>query len=167
MTDSRWEKAYRLHSEATARLVETVGTVSPERWNRPRGTGKWSPAQVVQHLNLGYEAILREINGGPAMRPRAAWWMQLVFRWTVLPRIMRGGPFPHAKAPRETRPEEVVPDQRQAIAAFLEHSAQFARDLTPDRNGRLTHPYFGKMRLRDAIVMVARHIEHHRRQLLE
>lgn len=167
MDGGLWERASELHAEASESLVRAGSDIPAERWSQPLGPGKWTPAQVVQHLNLGYEAILRELNGGPAMQLRMNWWMRTVLRWTVLPRILRGEPFPRARAPRETRPADAPTDQRAAIESFRTRAEEFARTVSR-RNGsgvKLTHPYFGKIKLPHTILLVARHLDHHRRQL--
>ena len=55
------------HRAAIEAFARTAESVDPAVWNLPRAEGKWTPAQVVQHLILSYEAGLRELDGGAGM----------------------------------------------------------------------------------------------------
>lgn len=158
--------ALRLHSESAVDLLRRAGAVPRDQWSRPLAAGKWTPAQVMEHLTLAYDVMLRELSGGPGMRVRTSPWLRLVLRWTVMPRLLRGGPFPKAHAPRETVPSGAAMDQTAAIEAFRSRAAQFEDAVqTAGRRVKLTHAYFGRMRLTDFVVLCARHIIHHGRQL--
>jgi len=165
----QWSEALQHHSEAAAELLRGAGGVAPERWSEPLGVGKWTPAQVVQHLILAYEAMLRELSGGPGMRVRTRRWQRLVLRWTVLPRLLRSGEFPRARAPRETVPADSPTDQGEAMEAFRRRAAEFEEAVRMARSRRpratLVHAYFGPMVLRDVVVLCGWHILHHRSQL--
>jgi hypothetical protein len=165
----QWNDALKHHAEAAAELLRGAGSVAPERWSEPLGTGKWTPAQVVQHLILAYEAMLQELSGGPGMRVRTGRWQRLVLRWTVLPRLLRSGEFPRARAPRETVPADSPADQGETLEAFRRRAAEFAEAVRiargRGRRATLVHAYFGPMSLRDVVVLCGWHLLHHRRQL--
>lgn len=156
-----------IHAAAAAGFAQAADRVTRDAWLEPRAAGKWSPAEIVTHLNLTYDVLLREILGGPGMAVRTSWWQRLILRFTVLPRILRDGVFPEgARAPREVRPPAPLLDQEAAVEEFREKSAQFeALCAAADPERTLTHAYFGNAPLAKAMLLCARHIEHHARQL--
>jgi hypothetical protein len=166
----QWSDARTLHDRAVHDLVTAAERVTADRWMQPRADGKWSPAEIIEHLTLAYDVLQRELEGGQGMRIRVKLWLRILLRLTVMRRILRGGPFPkNAPAPREIRPATANADQRAAIAGFRERSAKFLATAdaahAAKRRVVLTHPYFGQGGLTDGLVLSARHIEHHRAQL--
>jgi DinB family protein len=165
----KWRDAVTLHSEALAGVLRSAESVPPEAWLRPLGEGRWTPAQVVEHLTLAYDALLKELSGGPAMKYRLNAGVRLVLRYTVLPRILRGEPFPRARAPRETRPADTPFNQPEAVQRLRDRGAivvaEMERKLSTRPGAKLTHAYFGRLPLTTGLTLIARHIEHHRKQL--
>ena len=166
----KWDEIQRIHATAAADLLAAAEGVSRDAWLAPRAEGKWSPAEVVEHLNLAYDAMLKDLAGGGGMKIRTKWWQRMLLRFTLVPKLLRGGPFPaNARAPRETRPAIANPDQSAAIAGFRERSERFAgeasRAIASRRRVRLTHAYFGRASLAEGVLLCARHIQHHHKQL--
>jgi hypothetical protein len=145
----------------------------PGVWDAPTEPGKWSPAEITTHLILAFEAALLELETGEAMRSRTRWYHRVVIRATFYRRLLAGGPFPRgARAPRETRPPRPSRPSGNALSLVerIRDTAQrFARTVQAERVARpslrLTHPYFGRITLRDVLYVSARHIDHHRAQL--
>lgn len=165
-----WETARRIHADAVAELIATAETIPAHAWMTPRAEGKWSPAEIVEHLNLAYEVLRSELAGGSGMRVRTKWWQRILLRFTILPKIIRGEPFPTGvRAPREIRPTAVTPDRAVAIATFRERAAYFEREAADAERlrprFRLKHPYLGNLSVRDAVAICGRHIAHHRTQI--
>lgn len=164
----KWEQIAALHDHAAKELIAAAEGVSADRWLVPRAEGKWSPAEVVEHLNLVYDVVLRELGGEPGMQLRTRWWQRLVLRFTIVPRILRGGWFPAgARAPKETRPALSTTDQRELISRFRDRAARFATAAANARGTtqRITHAYFGAARVPESVLLCARHIEHHTKQV--
>lgn len=168
----RWPEIVQVHSQAAAEFAAAAERVAPERWLHPRAEGKWTPAEVVEHVTLAYEILLRELEGGAGMKVRTKLWQRLLLRVSMVPKILRGGAFPaDARAPREIRPTVSNPDRGAALARFREKAARF-QSLAADavdrkRRVRLTHAYFGTAPLPDAVLLCARHVEHHHKQLVQ
>ena len=165
-----WDAIQRLHADVTADFAAAAEAIPASRWMTPRAEGKWSPAEIVEHITLAYETLLRELDGGPGMQVRTKWWQRVLLRFTLVPKLMRGGAFPKgARAPRETRPVVTDPDQGAAIARFKDRVARFGVSATFAMNtrpgARLTHPYFGQSKIPNAVLLSARHVQHHRAQL--
>jgi hypothetical protein len=162
----KWVEIEELHARAAAEFAAAAEKVPAERWLLPRAEGKWSPAEIVEHLTLAYEVLLRELDGGPGMKLRTSWWQRIVLRFTMVPKILRGDGFPEgARSPRETRPPSANPDQRAAVEKFRSQAAAFASKAAAAPSKRVTHAYFGKSSMPEALLFCVRHLEHHVKQL--
>lgn len=163
-----WERALGEHRAAVATYLALVDAMDDAAWRRPYLPGRWSPAQITEHLALSYEALLREMAGEGAMRPRARPWLQTVLRWLYLPHVLFHRSLPlRAAAPREMRPGP-EPPEKEAARSRLEAAARRFEDgagaALARGPGRLTHPYFGPVPLLRGVRFLAVHVEHHRRQ---
>jgi len=149
---------HRAAIEAFARAVEAV---DPDAWNVARAPGKWTPAEIAQHLILSYGPPLAELGGGPGFAIRVPWWKRAVLRWKVLPKIVHAEEFPKgAPAPRESRPTSGAASPEAAGLLVREGSAEFARRLREAdaaRPARLSHPYFGKLTAPEILKLMAVH----------
>jgi hypothetical protein len=164
-----WERVLSIHTQAAASLAETAERIAADRWLEPRAEGKWTPGHVLEHLNLTYETVLGDLGGRGGMAVLTKWWQRALLRVFVVPRILRGGWFPGgARAPRELRPAQAATDQRAAIARFRELAQRFGDDVIAAREkggATIAHAYFGRAGLDRSVLLCARHIEHHQRQL--
>jgi hypothetical protein len=164
-----WDAAARAHREAVESFLALAARIDDERWTRPMGPGKWSPAQVAEHLVLAFEAMLRELAGDGGMRPLGSRWRRALLRWTLLPHILFHRSLPiRARAPRELRPAPVAGERPVVLARLGGLAGQFEREVAAAA-GRghpgLTHPYFGRIGPLRALRFSAVHIEHHHRQV--
>jgi len=167
-----WPDIQQLHSQAAAEVVSTAGRVPAEKWLVPRAEGKWSPAEIVEHLSLAYDVILRELAGGGGMAIRTKLWQRIMLRLTIMPKLLRGEAFPSGtRSPREIRPATASPDQAAAIASLGDRAARFVIAVSEAQRKnprtRLTHAYFGRSTIDNAVLLCARHIQHHHKQLME
>ncbi len=165
-----WTDAIAIHREAAAAFAAAAGRVSADAWRVPRADGKWSPAEIVEHVSLTYDVLLRELAGGGGMQIRTKLWQRLLLRLTVMPKILRGKGFPAgARAPREVRPPVPSSSKDEAIVGFRDRGARFvsaAEEVHRTRpRARLTHAYFGTSTVANAVLLCARHLDHHRQQL--
>ncbi len=166
MPSDRWPEALRLHGSAASAFAAAAEAVEPEAWDRPRAEGKWSPAQITDHLIRTYDVILREIGGGGGMKVRTRLWMRLFLRLTYMPRILRGGWFPAgAPAPPEIRPGKTPRGQQDGVALFRQRAKEYETAVQGKPEARLTHAYFGALAPADGVLFCARHIEHHLNQI--
>lgn len=168
--DPGWRDALELHRRAAERVAATAEALSDEAWNAPWAPGKWSPAIIVDHLCRTYDVLLAELAGGPGMRVRTGRLFRLVARFVIVPRLLRGASFPAgARAPRETRPSPQLRERHEALAELREKAAAVDEAMRRRRRERpdavVTHAYFGPAPLAQSLVLCARHLEHHQRQL--
>jgi DinB family protein len=147
---------------ASARAVDTA------RWTIPRGDGKWSPAQVVEHIALTYEysrAVLNNSAPGPSA-PRVL--RPLVRMFFVNPVLKRGRFKPNGRAPAMFQPSS-SPDGPVDLLSRLETAVRTFEDevRAANQSGRATldHPFFGTMPVADYLRLQAIHARHHRAQL--
>lgn len=121
-----WTDIQQIHSHAAAETVSTAGRVPADKWLVPRAEGKWTPAEIVEHLNLAYDVLLRELAGGGGMAIRTKLWQRIMLRLTIMPKLLRGEAFPRGtRSPREIRPTTASPDQAAAIASLRDRASRF------------------------------------------
>jgi hypothetical protein len=149
--------------------MSAAGRLPAHAWMRPLAPGKWTPAEVTSHVSEAYRVLRAELGGDAGMRTLGSRFQRLVLRHTMLPRLLTGRPFPPGvRAPRETRPREVVEDPGTALATLASLAAEFAEELTNRAGGgsvRLTHAYFGSLSPEQGIKLLTVHTRHHARQL--
>ena len=161
-------KAAADHREAIEALARTVESLGRGGWTIAREPGKWSPAEIAQHLILSYGPPLAELSGGSGFSLRLPWWKRAVLRWKVLPKILYDEKFPKgAPAPKEARPKAGAASPEEAARLLRENAGQFERRLSEAhaaRSVRLTHSYFGKLSAPQILKLMAVHANHHRAQ---
>lgn len=167
--DEQWQEATRQHLDAVRAFVDGVSKLDPDSWLQPVSEGKWSPAEITEHLKLVYEGFLRELRDGRGIQIRSNWLLRRFLRLVILPRIFKTGQLPKgAKSPREVRPTAFVKDQSQALAQFSSFAEEFQTELVK-RKGlqttRLTHHIFGHINALEGLRFVTVHIVHHQKQL--
>ena len=153
--------------ELSALVLDPFGDRSDAEWERAPA-GKWTPAQIVEHLSLGLnlsgETFLARRNHAPMSRrrrtpaERIATLLILGFRWFP----------PGRKAPSRTTPEPIT--RRVAEEHFLAGLAAWAlieRDLLPSRGHDLfvKHPRLGDLTIDEWIRFHRIHARHHARQI--
>jgi hypothetical protein len=164
-----WDHLLEDHARAIEEYRIAAGALDPAVWMAPMAPGKWSPAEVTAHVAEAYRVLSAELGGADGMRLRGSSLQRLVLRYTVLPRLLAGKPFPNGvRAPRETRPTEIINDPALAVARLVERAEQFIRDLTAKatiQSVRLTHAYFGRLSPRHGLELSTVHTRHHAQQL--
>ena len=164
-----FEAAAADHREAIASAVRAVRSVDARLWEAPCASGKWSPAEIAEHLCLSYGPLLTELDGGSGYVLRVRGWKRLLARWRYLPVILERGVFPPGvRAPREARPAGHAPSPEAAAERLAEGASRFERRLIEAQASgpvRLTHAYFGRLAAPQILRLLAVHARHHRAQL--
>ena len=157
------------HREAIEDVVRALESLDSNLWAIARQPGKWSPAEVAEHLCLSYDPLFTELDGGSGYVLRVQGWKRLLARWRYLPVILERGVFPPGvRAPREARPVGHAASAQLAAARLAESASRFERRLIEAQTSgpvRLTHAYFGKLAAPQILRLLAVHARHHRRQL--
>jgi hypothetical protein len=154
---------------AIATIERAVGQAQHDELQR-RSNGRWSPAQILEHLSLTYSgtvvAMRRSIERGhpighaPTLKQRAAALL-----------VVGIGYFPKVEAPAMTVPKGMAPDD--ALAAC--RTGMVAMDAAIDecervygRRARIAdHPLLGGFTARMWRRFHLQHARHHARQIRE
>lgn len=167
--DHRLSTALADHRAAVNEFAGAVGRLSSPVWVQPSSTGKWSPAQLTEHVRLAIETLVSEAQGGPPLPVRVAGWQAASFRIFLLPRLLRSGKFPpNVRAPREFRPSNIPQLQADALEGLRRAVVNLERALSKQETAippRLTHPYFGRLKVLDTVRLLELHARHHMGQL--
>lgn len=155
-------------AELSALVLDPFRDRSDAEWERGPA-GKWTPAQIVEHLSLGLnlsgETFLARRNHAPMSRRRRAPAEQIA---TLLILGFRWFP-PGRKAPSRTTPLEQVTrtTAEEHFRAGLAKWAQIERDLLPTRGRDLyvKHPRLGDLNIEEWIRFHLIHARHHARQI--
>ena len=152
--------------DAVETFRRTAEAVPPDRWGTPRAPGKWSPAQVVEHIALAYETNTRLLRGRvPGGAPR---WLRPLIRKFLLGMVLRRGDFARrARAPKIMEPAVSQPAAPAAeLLARLDAAAgNFEAGAAAHLGDTLEHPFFGKVPLTDIVRLSEIHTRHHTSQL--
>jgi hypothetical protein len=160
--------AVRNNQEALRSFLEAAGRVPPALWNEPRGPGKWSPAQVANHVALGYE-ISQGFIDGTRKQPSAPRWLRPLLRFMVRATILRTGKFMKSKTftalepPPAAEPLETLRPRLQAASTAFERLA--AAEVSAGRP-TFEHPVFGRFGVAEYLQFQAYHTRHHQPQLV-
>jgi hypothetical protein len=167
--EARWRAALAEHRAALEGYAAAVRALDGEAWTRPWAPGKWTPAEVTEHLALSYRAFIAEAEEGRPMKLKMTRLRRTLLRWFLLPHMLFHRTFPvKAVAPREVRPagNDGTPEEALAELLRLGAEAEAALERARARPGAvLTHPYFGSIELTRAVRFCAVHLEHHTRQV--
>jgi hypothetical protein len=159
------------HRAAIAAAAADLERIAGPDWERPVRPGKWSPAEIAQHLTVAYSPAMSELSGGVGYARRFSPLMTRVARWVALGGILSGKRFPSGgKSPPEARPVGPFPPPAEAAARLRSAAEAFERAISEAHRqggGRITNAYFGTLSAPEALKLVAMHAEHHRKQLHE
>src|SRR6185295_17144079 len=118
-TLTEWNAALARHSNAAMAFAKTARSITLESWSEPLAEGKWSPAEVTEHLNRTYQVIISELKGEKGIRIRSPWLLRQVLRQTVLRSIYRKRALPKgARAPSEIIPKVIDETQSMSLERF-------------------------------------------------
>ncbi|HEY6146636.1 MAG TPA: DinB family protein, partial [Thermoanaerobaculia bacterium] len=164
-----WSQAIARHRAAILDYVQWGLRVEEAAWRSPIAAGKWTPAEITDHLVRTYRKALDEVRGGEGLRPRYGRLLRQALRLTVLPGIFRTRRLPGgATAPSEILPAESRVSQHDALSQLDDLAGEFEREIFSRRGDpgvHLTHHIFGPIKAPAAVDFIAIHTEHHARQL--
>lgn len=145
-------------------LTRAARALPVERWYQPRAAGKWSPAQLLEHVAIAYEKsqdVIR-MERAPTRIPR---FLRSITGRLFFRPILRKGMFPErSPGPKLLRPSAHPPD-REAVLRRLRVAAEVFEGAANERRqtGRtmLDHPFFGAVSLEDWVRFSELHTRHH------
>lgn len=161
----------RLNQTVTATILGKGSAIPADRWTTPRASGKWSPAQVVEHLTKSYEGH-RDMASGRVPAGNVSVVKQWIARTIFLPKLFKLGDFPanrQLKSPEFILPSD-LPIPRQELLTRFEIAAKGLeadlQRLETEGKDRVMHPFFGPLKLADFLHFVAIHARHHEPQIV-
>ncbi|HEX8321355.1 DinB family protein [Longimicrobium sp.] len=168
-TETRWRSALEEHQVALAGYLNAAAALPADAWTTPWQPGKWTPAEITEHLALVYRMFIGEATTGTAMKLKLTPFRRRMLKLLLLPHMLFHRTFPKgARAPRAVRPHTPGGTREEALAQLRTLAEQFERAAETARGaGRpgLTHPYFGLIDWNRGMRFAALHIEHHRGQI--
>jgi hypothetical protein len=138
-------------------------------WSAPRAPGRWSPAELLEHLVQTHLVSGRIIRGMPVGLPVVPRLLRPLLRRFVLRGILRTGEFG-----RPTRtfppfePKQPAASPAEGRERLLEAVRGFEAEVrlaTPIGDVTFEHPTFGKIAVSDYVRFQEIHIRHHLKQL--
>jgi hypothetical protein len=154
---------------AVDELIAVTERAHPH-WNTPRAPGKWSPAQIAEHVARSLEAGANVVAGRPSNLPTLPSFIRPIAGW-MLRRTIRTGKFPKAKTTRGLNPEHTSPtipaSPSEAKARLQSAVATFERECRARvASGRpVESPAFGTVAVEDYARFTELHTRHHTRQI--
>jgi hypothetical protein len=168
---SDWGALQEAHQRSIDDFIARAASIAGPAWEEACGPGKWSPAQIAEHLRLTYAVIGEELAGGNGIRIRTRWWRRQLLRFKALPLILAQGVIPQrAMAPREIRPGPGPFSRPQVLAALRAGATAVEAALLRQRSDRgagITHHVFGRLTPVQALRFATVHNRHHAAQLPE
>jgi hypothetical protein len=165
---SALDDALAANRAAAKQFLATARAVAKEKWAAPIAPGKWSPAQITEHVALSTEVALKAIKGDKSMGsiPRFLRWLprKLGFDPTI-----KKGRFPEKqRGPAIFKPSDAHANYEISAARFDRAIADLesqVRELAKAGKYAFEHSFFGRVAIADYVKFNALHSEHHERQL--
>src|SRR5258708_26571425 len=83
------ETAIAENRVAVAEFIAAARGLDATTWTAPRGEGRWSPAQIAEHLAIVYEFNRKVVTG--TAEKGAPRFLQPVLRWFIVSRTLKAG----------------------------------------------------------------------------
>ena len=151
---------------ATDELI-AVAQRSASKWNTPRAPGKWSPAQVTEHVARSFEEAANAVAERPTKLPTVPRFLKPVAGW-MFRRILRTGKFPKARTTKAMNPEDTPTspaNPAEARARLQSAQATFERECRARAGRTFAHSAFGVVSVEDYVRFAELHTRHHMRQI--
>jgi Protein of unknown function (DUF1569) len=162
--------AVEMNRAAVADFVDAARNLGSSRWAEPRAPGKWSPAQIAEHLGIAYELAGQILSGAadmPGRKPPR--FLHPVIRLLIRKTVLRSGKFPKLKTLPVFEPSS-RPGSQGLVCSRLQGASdvfeQSASEKVRAGTLALNHPYYGRFGIEEFVRLQAYHARHHRAQLL-
>ena len=136
-------------------------------WHTPRAPGKWSPAQLSEHVARSLDESANEVAGLPSRFPSFPGLLRVVARGLFFNRVLKTQAFPKARTRPAFDPEE-GPESPKAARARIEAAASRLEQACRDRarsGGTVRSGLFGAVPVSQYAQFQALHTRHHAKQL--
>ena len=162
------EAALADNHSAVEEFIATARAMNAQQWTTPRAPGKWTPAQIAEHLAITYEWGVELVKGTPPGGGAPFFMRPLIRRMFVIPslkagRFTRTGKTLKIFEPSAAPPASavVLPRLESAVASF----ETAIRSGSPEARQTINHPFFGSIPTTDYLKLQSIHARHHHAQL--
>jgi hypothetical protein len=149
--------------------VIAAAEASGDSWALPRAPGKWSSAQIVEHIARSLEESAHDLAGAPSKFPNIPPLFRPVVRTFLFKRILKKRAFPKSRTSKSMDPSS-GPDTPAAGRSRLEVAFQtFERECrsAADRASVFESTLFGRVLVIDYVRFHDLHTLHHLRQMTD
>jgi hypothetical protein len=142
----------------------TAAERAASRWTTARAAGKWSPAQVVEHVARSFEESAHEVAGVPSKFPTFPGFVRPLVRGVFFNRVLKRGAFPRARTAKAFDPESgpaTTAEGRARVEAAFARFEQACRAAGTTMSSTL----FGTVAVSDYVRFQELHTRHHQSQI--
>ena len=148
------------------KLIATITPLCPEVFSRRPAENEWSVAEIVHHLHLVEDRVIKELEKGLANPPQ-----RLALLRRLVPIAIVGSRLIKVKAPKAMNPI-APPDKERSIAAFDATRVKLKElwaSSGPDRLKQVLfkHPFLGAINGVTTVSFVGYHEQRHLKQIRE
>ena len=146
--------------------MTTVGAVDANRFSRRPSENEWSIAEILHHLHLVEDRVIKELEKALAGEPQKPGW-----RSRIIPPSIVASRLVKVKAPKAVVPNN-APEKSTAIENFETTRIRLKELCAKEGEQRLRqvvikHPFFGKIDGAAAVSFVSYHELRHYKQIEE
>lgn len=137
-------------------------------WSVAPAPGKWSPAQVTEHVAVGHEVTAKAVIGADSGLPKLPRFLHPLIRWLAFRRVLQQGRFPQMRTTKAFHPLRAPATPAEGRARLEQAVAKFEADVLGWSKGQdrtLAHPAFGAIALTDYVRYLEIHTRHHQKQI--
>src|SRR5712692_10108315 len=137
-------------------------------WTTARAPGKWTPAQVTEHVARAYDESGKLCTGQTTAFPTLPRLLRPVARAFLFNRVLRKGTFPKAKTNNAMNPKSgpaTPAEGRKRLETAVNGFEQQARAIATAGDARLASATFGDVSLCHWARFQECHTRHHQAQL--
>jgi hypothetical protein len=162
------DDAINANRQAAQRFLATARAVASAKWSTPIAPGKWSPAQIVDHVAISTEVALRAIKEDKTVGsfPRL---LRGIPRAMVFNKTLKAGQFPSGmRGPKIFAPSGehfAFEKSKERLERAVEQLESHVRTMAKSGKESFEHGFFGKLSVADYVRFNGLHSEHHEKQL--
>ena len=155
-------------SENRARVEHFIAAMlaAPGGWTTPVRPGKWSPAEVCEHIVLSYRKTVAIVRGDAPGYPRVPRLLRPLVRKLVMELVIKRGAFMgRTRTFDALTPLAVTAHAGEGVERLREAVAECETVLRSLGETPVPHPMFGAVPAADYLRFLAVHTRHHQSQL--
>jgi hypothetical protein len=146
-----------------------AGERTQTAWTSPRGPGKWSPSQIVEHVARSLEESANMAAGRPSKFPKLPGVVQPIVRGLLFKRVLRKAAFPKAKTNKAMDPASgpATPAEGRVRLETAHQKFTEACRQTASHGELMRTTIFGAVPVEDYVRFMELHTRHHGNQMTD